>query len=167
MTDSPYYAIPAPGPARLLFLCDHAGREIPETLNKLGLDRGDFMTHIASDLGAGALTERLAARFAAPAILGRWSRLLADLNRGEDDPTVVMRLSDGRIIPGNASLSPEEIAQRIALYHAPYHAAIKAKLDESMAAGLVPVLVSMHSFTPVWRGKPRPWHIGKIGRAHV
>jgi predicted N-formylglutamate amidohydrolase len=95
-----------------------------------------------------------------PAILARWSRLVVDLNRGADDPTVVMKLSDGRIIPGNRDSDPNSIAERIASYHAPYHAAIAARIAAARANGIVPVLVSMHSFTPIWRGTARPWHIG-------
>src|SRR6266700_7210551 len=112
----------------LLFLCDHAANAVPAELGTLGLSPTDFQAHIAYDIGAAPLTRALADRFAAPAILARWSRLLVDLNRGEDDPTVVMKLSDGRIIPGNRALDASAIAGRIASYHAPYHRAIAAHI---------------------------------------
>jgi predicted N-formylglutamate amidohydrolase len=144
----------------LLFLCDHAGNQVPEELGLLGLPEENFSAHIAYDIGAGALTRRLATRFGAFAILGRFSRLVVDLNRGEDDPTSVMRLSDGRIIPGNGALDEAGIARRLLRYHAPYHAEIAARIERARAGAVVPVLVSIHSFTPVWRGRARPWHIG-------
>jgi len=102
----------------------------------------------------------LAARFVSPAIIARWSRLVVDLNRGADDPTVVMKLSDGQIVPGNRALDQAGIKDRLQRYHAPYHAVIAERVAEASTAGIVPVLVSIHSFTPSWRGHARPWHIG-------
>jgi len=141
----------------LLFLCDHASNRLPE--GALGLDRGLLATHIAYDIGAAALTRALALTYGAPAFLGGWSRLLIDLNRGADDPTLVMKLSDGSVIPGNARVDSGEVARRIAHYHAPYHAAIDAALDRM---GPQAVVVSMHSFTPAWKGSPRPWEVGVL-----
>jgi predicted N-formylglutamate amidohydrolase len=69
-----------------------------------------------------------------------------------------MKLSDGSLIPGNARIGDDEIARRIALFHAPYHDAVDAEIDAMR--GTVPVLVSVHSFTPVWKGFARPWEIG-------
>jgi len=148
--------------APVLFLCDHAANAVPEELGMLGLSEGDFAAHIAHDIGAASLTRVLADRFAAPAILARWSRLVIDLNRGADDPTVVVKLSDGRIIPGNRALDREAVASRIARYHAPYHERVAAEIARAQAQHIVPVLVSMHSFTPIWRGWARPWHIGVL-----
>jgi len=142
----------------VLFLCDHASNALPAAYGTLGLDAALFDTHIASDIGAATVTRALAEAFGAPAILARWSRLLVDLNRGEDDPTLVMKLSDSSLIPGNARIGPDEIARRIADFHAPYHAAIADEID---AMGM-PVLVSVHSFTPVWKGWQRPWEIGVL-----
>ena len=157
----PFEFVPPGAQARpgLIFVCDHAARALPPEYGSLGLDPTLFSTHIASDLGAGEVTRALAAHFGAPAILARWSRLLIDLNRGEDDPTLVMKLSDGSLIPGNAGADAAEIAKRIARFHAPYHAAI-AETIASM--GGVPVLISVHSFTPVWKGLRRPWEIGVL-----
>jgi predicted N-formylglutamate amidohydrolase len=148
--------------ATLLFLCDHASREVPGELDGLGLPAEAFGRHIASDIGAAGLTRKLAARFASPAILARWSRLVVDLNRGADDPTVVMKLSDGRIVPGNRQLDRDGVRERIRRYHAPYHAAIAEHVRGALQRGRVPVLISMHSFTPVWRGFRRAWHIGVL-----
>jgi hypothetical protein len=73
-----------------------------------------------------------------------------------------MKLSDGRIIPGNRDLDRKGIEDRVRQFHAPYHAAIATKIRDAASAGIVPILVSMHSFTPLWRGHPRPWHIGVL-----
>jgi len=161
-TAEPYELRNGASGGTIIFLCDHAANGVPPELGNLGLRPADFAAHIAYDIGAAALTRALADRFAAPALLARWSRLVIDLNRGADDPTVVMKLSDGRIIPGNRAADSTAIAERIARYHAPYHDAIAARIAEARAKGIVPVLVSMHSFTPVWRGNPRPWHVGVL-----
>ena len=150
------------GTGRLLFLCDHASNALPAGMDHLGLTPGLFQTHIAYDIGAAETTRALAGAYGAPAILGRWSRLLIDLNRGPDDPTLVMKLSDGSLIPGNRQANEAEVAHRRALFHAPYHRAIGRKIDAIMAEGAAPVLVSMHSFTPVWKNAPRPWEVGVL-----
>ena len=157
-----YEAHNGAAPAKLLFLCDHASNDVPPDLHNLGLAEDDFARHIAYDIGAAKLTRALADLATAPAILARWSRLVVDLNRGVDDPTVVMRLSDGRIIPANRDLSADAVEERIHRYHAPYHAAIAEKIGGARAQDVVPILISIHSFTPLWRGRARPWHIGVL-----
>ena len=91
--------------------------------------------------------------------MSRFSRLLIDPNRGEDDPTLIMRISDGAIIPGNHPISPQEWDRRIALFHRPYHDAIDRLIaDVTAATGSAPLILSLHSFTPFWKGVARPWH---------
>jgi predicted N-formylglutamate amidohydrolase len=148
--------------AGVLFLCDHATNALPAEYGDLGLPRAAFQRHIAYDIGADAVTRRLAARFGAPAVLTRFSRLLIDPNRGGDDPTLVMRISDGAIVPGNARIDAAEIERRRAIYWQPYRDAVSAMLAEMMAAGPVPAIVSIHSFTPSWRGEARPWEVGVL-----
>ncbi|MDE2183926.1 MAG: DUF1244 domain-containing protein [Alphaproteobacteria bacterium] len=163
MTDQAFERAVPSGPATgLIFLCDHASNAIPEAYAGLGLDRAALATHIAYDIGAAAVARALAHRFAAVAILARWSRLLIDLNRGEDDPTLVMKLSDGRVIAGNRDAGRQEIERRLRLYHAPYHRAIDDEIARSRVAGHVPALISIHSFTPSWKGRRRPWEIGVL-----
>ncbi|HWM62012.1 MAG TPA: N-formylglutamate amidohydrolase, partial [Rhizomicrobium sp.] len=146
MTENAFEAIPgSQNSSLLLLLCDHASNGLPPGLGTLGLEPQLFATHIAYDIGAAAVTRTLAAAYGAPALLGRWSRLLIDLNRGADDPTLVMKLSDGSIIPGNRDADAAEVARRVAAYHAPYHAVIAAELDR---IGSGAVIVSLHSFTP-------------------
>ncbi|WP_181706581.1 N-formylglutamate amidohydrolase [Chthonobacter rhizosphaerae] len=143
----------------LLLLCDHASNALPPEYGDLGLPAAEFDRHIAYDIGAAAVTRRLAALSGAPALLTRVSRLLIDPNRGEDDPTLVMRLSDGAVVPGNARADAAERRRRLEAFHRPYHQAIAARLDEAAARGIVPAIVSIHSFTPFWKGVPRPWHV--------
>jgi len=161
MTDPPFeFIAAAESGSGLIFLCDHASNRFPAEYGTLGLDPTLMTTHIASDIGAAAVTRTLAARFGAPAVLARWSRLLIDLNRGEDDPTLVMKLSDGSIVPGNRGAG--QIADRIARFHVPYHARIAEEIDTQTTRGAVPVLISMHSFTPSWKGFARPWEVGVL-----
>jgi predicted N-formylglutamate amidohydrolase len=159
MTDAPFEFVPGRSGASLLFVCDHASNALPQAYGDLGLDPEILSTHIASDIGAAEMTRSLAAHFGAPAVLARWSRLLIDLNRGEDDPTLVMKLSDGSTIPGNRNADAAEVAARIAQFHAPYHAQIASELA---ALGGVPIIISMHSFTPAWKGRARPWEVGVL-----
>jgi predicted N-formylglutamate amidohydrolase len=144
----------------LIFVCDHASNTLPPDYGSLGLKAEAFQRHIAYDIGAAEVTHALSERFTAPAILGPYSRLLIDLNRGPDDPTLVMKLSDRAIIPGNAQADRAEVAKRLRLYYQPYHDRIEAEIVHVQSAGQAPVLISIHSFTPTWRGRKRPWHVG-------
>ena len=157
MMESAFETLLGSGQSPLLLLCDHASNALPPGFGSLGLDPHLFATHIAYDIGAAAATRALAGAYGAPAFLGRWSRLLIDLNRGPDDPTLVMKLSDGSIIPGNRHADAAEVAERLARYHAPYHAAIAGALDR---IGPQAVVISLHSFTPSWKGAPRKWDVG-------
>jgi predicted N-formylglutamate amidohydrolase len=94
--------------------------------------------------------------------MSRFSRLLIDPNRGVDDPTLLMRLSDGAVVPGNARADSTEKARRIERYYEPYHQAVDAAIEAAIAGGHPPALVSIHSFTPLWRGIRRPWEIGML-----
>lgn len=159
---APVEAVPGQICSGVLFLCDHASNALPPEYGDLGLPLGAFQRHIAYDIGCAGVTRALAARFDAPALLTCYSRLLIDPNRGADDPTLVMKLSDGAVIPGNARVDAAEIARRKALYWTPYRQEAGALLDKMTAIGPAPAIVSLHSFTPVWRGSPRPWRIGLL-----
>jgi predicted N-formylglutamate amidohydrolase len=163
MTDMPFERIGTPNAdSPLLFVCDHASNRLPAEYGSLGLSPHLFQTHIASDIGAAEITRTLAVEFNAVAILARWSRLLIDLNRGPDDPTLVMKLSDGNILAGNASADLEDVRRRLELFHAPYHNAIAREIAAMQGFGTVAVIISIHSFTPVWKGWKRPWEIGVL-----
>lgn len=152
--------------ADFIVLCDHASNALPSGYGTLGLDPAEFRRHIAFDIGAAGVARRLAGHLSAPAVLGRYSRLLIDLNRGEDDPTIVMKLSDGAVIPANRDVDPwrdrAEFERRIAAFHAPYHAEIEKLIARARAENIVPVIVSVHSFTPRWRSFIRPWETGLL-----
>lgn len=158
----PYRLIEGDVSTGLLILCDHAENRIPERYGTLGLMAQDLHRHIAYDLGAAGVAERLARELGAPAVLSRFSRLMIDPNRGLDDPTLIMQISDGLIVPGNAGLASEEIEERIGGYYRPYHQAIETALAAAIAGGKPPVVVSVHSFTQAWKGVPRPWSVGVL-----
>ena len=153
----PFEVLPGAGARPLLILCDHASNALPAEFGQLGLPEGEFRRHIAYDIGAGGVTRRLAEKLGAPAVLSGFSRLLIDPNRGPDDPTLVMKLSDGAVIPANARIGAAEIEDRLRRFHEPYHRAIAAWLDESAERGEVPAVLSVHSFTPSWKEAPRRW----------
>ena len=156
----PVEVVPGSVQSGILILCDHASNAVPPDLSDLGLPESEFARHIAYDIGAAAVTRSLARRLGAPAILTQFSRLVIDPNRGRDDPTLVMRLSDGAVVPGNAKVDDVEVQRRIARFYDPYDDAIADAIHKAMAAGHPPVVVTVHSFTPIWRGWPRPWHVG-------
>jgi predicted N-formylglutamate amidohydrolase len=157
-----YELVNADASPSLVFVSDHASNALPAGYGTLGLPPEDFARHIAFDIGAADVTRAMADAFAAPAVLGRYSRLLIDLNRGTDDPTLVMKLSDGAIISGNVTVGTAEINRRIIQYYQPYHDAIESLVARAKAQSLTPCIVSIHSFTPEWRGVARPWQIGVL-----
>lgn len=146
----------------MILLADHARNTVPAEYADLGLPHAQFQRHIAYDIGVEAVTRGLARVLGCPALMATYSRLLIDPNRGADDPTLIMRVSDGAVVPGNAGVDEAERERRIARFHRPYHAAIKAEIDLALAQGLDPVLVSLHSFTPTWKGIARPWDVGVL-----
>lgn len=146
--------------AGVILLCDHARNALPPEYGALGLPPGEFERHIAYDIGAEAVTRGLAARLEAIALLAGYSRLLIDPNRGLDDPTLIMKLSDGAVVPGNRDIDDAERQRRIDRYYLPYHTAITQEIEALIAARIRPILVSIHSFTPAWKDVRRPWHAG-------
>lgn len=152
--------VAGPADAGLVLLCDHARNVFPPGYGTLGLPAAQLKRHIAYDIGAEAITKHLAVSLGVPAVHTHYSRLLIDPNRGADDPTLIMRLSDGAIVPGNRHLDAAERDKRIALYYRPYHAAVGRVLDQCVATGVTPAILSIHSFTESWKAVPRPWHAG-------
>ena len=145
--------------AGVVLLCDHASNALPAAYGTLGLAPAQLQRHIAYDIGAAAITERLALALDAPAVLTRYSRLLIDPNRGDDDPTLIMRLSDGAVIPGNADFTAAEAAHRLQRYYRPYHAAASRIVAACCSTGRLPLVFSVHSMTDAWKGVARPWHV--------
>lgn len=147
----------------MVLLADHAGRELPDQYGDLGLPASEFDRHIAYDIGVEQVTRELAARLGVPAVMARFSRLLIDANRGEDDPTLIRQLYDGTIVPANYPMSAEERERRLDRYYRPYHDAVGSMVASVAAAtGAAPFIFSLHSFTPVMQGRARPWHAGVL-----
>ena len=156
----PYLTYNSSGSARVLLVADHASPFFPAAMNQLGLEDWVLDRHVTWDIGSDQLTEYLADLLDAPAILAGFSRLIIDPNRKLDDPTAFVQVSDGISIPGNLALNAEQKALRVQSFFAPYHGAIARRLDEFHAGGTVPVLISVHTCTPVFAQLVRPWHIG-------
>ncbi len=159
---APYERLPGNAGCGLILVADHARNALPAQYGALGLEASEFERHIAYDIGIEAVLRGLCERLQAPGVMACFSRLLIDANRGLKDPTLIMQISDGAVVPGNVGLSVEEREARIARYHAPYHAHVGLVVDEAIASGVQPVLVSLHSFTPMWRGRPRVWEAGVL-----
>ncbi len=161
MTYFPFHVDGAERPARWLITCDHATNTVPPFVNggTLGLEAPEMGRHIAYDVGAAGVTRALAGEMDAPAILSNFSRLVIDPNRGEDDPTLLMKLYDGTIISGNRHADAAELEMRLNRCYRPYHDALAKMAARQMDT----VIVSVHSFTPQLKGRPlRPWHIGLL-----
>ena len=154
----PFEVVPGDVTGGLIILCDHASNYIPKSYQSLGLPAAELERHIAYDIGARQVTLQLARALRAPAVLSNFSRLLIDPNRDTDDPTLVMKIADGAVVPGNVGADEAEIGRRVARFHAPYHQALARIIDEAVAAGVPPALFSVHSFTPAFKDQDRPWH---------
>lgn len=140
-----------------LITCDHASNYVPKAVNNgsLGITKEDMHRHIAYDLGAEGLSQSLGNLLDAPVLCSGFSRLVIDPNRGEEDPTLLMKLYDGTIIPGNHMADIAEHNRRVKNYYRPYHQAY-SKLAVKKCA-----ILAIHSFTPQLKGHPpRPWEVG-------
>lgn len=161
MTEKPFQIDGETRPGRWLVTCDHATNHVPEWVGggDLGIAPQDMARHIAYDVGAAGLARALAQALDSPYIGSDFSRLVIDPNRGEDDPTLVMKLYDGTIIPANRRVDTAETGHRLSRLYRPYHAAL-ARLA---ARRPDTVICAIHSFTPCLRGRaPRPWHVGVL-----
>jgi predicted N-formylglutamate amidohydrolase len=146
----------------LFLTADHAGKLMPRRLGDLGVSAAELQRHIAWDIGIAATSRRLAHKLDAFLILQTYSRLAIDCNRSPEVPSSLCVLSERTEIPGNRDLSAAQRQLRIAEIFDPYHARIVAELDRRRAEGRPTVLIAMHSFTPVFKGVARPWHIGVL-----
>ena len=150
------------GSSPFVFTCDHASNFLPAEFGTLGLPAEDLSRHIAWDPGALPVARRMAEALDATLVETGISRLVIDCNRPLDAPDLVPPVSETTIIPGNAGLSDKQRAERVALSWRPFHDTIAEIVDKRLALGQETRLVSVHSFTPVYKGKSRPWHIGII-----
>lgn len=148
--------------APVVLSCDHAGNAIPEALGTLGLHDTERARHIAWDIGALGVAREMSALLDAPLVAQRYSRLVIDCNRPPGHPQLIPPSSEATEVPGNRSL-PEAARQvRTQSIYAPYHTALSDLLDGRRARGRATVFVAVHSFTPVYLGEARPWHLGVL-----
>ncbi len=142
--------------------CDHGGRAIPRRLGRLGLTEADTLRHIAWDIGIAAVGRQISAQLDAALIIQTYSRLVIDCNRDPSVPSSIAESSEDTEIPGNRDLTETDRAARRDAIFRPYQDSIAAALDHRKAAGRPSALVALHSFTPVFRGVSRPWHVGVL-----
>ena len=159
---APVFELRPEGRSPFLFTCDHYGRLIPRALGDLGLPESEMSRHIAWDVGIAGVAERLSAQLDAHLVAQRYSRLVIDCNRPPNVPSSIPRISEASTIPGNENLTREAAETRRREIFDPYHARIDAIIARRLSAGMPTVLVALHSFTPVYAGIARPWHIGTL-----
>jgi predicted N-formylglutamate amidohydrolase len=168
LPDSLFSTQPAPivenvsGQGGVVLICEHAGQLLPRSLGSLGLDTEAMSTHIAWDIGAAGLARTLSKQLDAPLILQRYSRLVFDCNRVMEAPDAIVEVSDGVEIPANQYISAAERKSRFDQVYTPFERAIEQVIDDCQQLGTSPVIVCIHSFTPVFKGKQRSLDLGII-----
>jgi len=150
------------GQSVFFLTCDHGGRAIPRRLDRLGLAEPDTMRHIAWDIGIAGVGRLLSPLLDATLIVQTYSRLVIDCNRDPAVPSSIPEISEDTEIPGNRGLTPASRTARVEAVFRPYHDRIAVALDRRQGEGRASVLVALHSFTPVFRGVSRPWHVGVL-----
>jgi predicted N-formylglutamate amidohydrolase len=158
----PVLEVNAKGNSPFLLTCDHYGRTIPRILGDLGVPEGELTRHIAWDPGIAGVSEPLSEQLDAHLIAQRYSRLVIDCNRPPGTLSSIPRISEATIIPGNEALARDAVEARRQAIFDPYHRRIREVIDRRARNGVPTVLVSLHSFTPVYAGIARPWHIGTL-----
>ncbi|MEA2941485.1 MAG: hypothetical protein QOD09_2014 [Bradyrhizobium sp.] len=158
----PVFEENAAGRSPFLLTCDHYGRLVPRALGDLGLPASELTRHIAWDIGIAEVAEQLANRLDAHLIAQRYSRLVIDCNRPPCVASSIPVLSEATTVPGNEGLTPAAAEARRQAIFEPYHRRIGEVIDRRLRQGMPTVLVSLHSFTPVYAGIARPWHIGTL-----
>ncbi len=161
-TDEPpaFELVNPDGRGRALLVCDHASARMPRRLGTLGVRDVDLVRHVAWDIGAAAVARRLSELLDAPLLLSGYSRLVIDCNRPLDVESAFCTRSEDVVVPGNLALSDTDKAARAATFYWPYQDAVHALVEARMGGERPPVMVSVHSFTPTYHGRARPWQIG-------
>ena len=156
----PFEIVNPGGAGRAILVCDHASRRIPRRLGTLGVDPRALSRHIAWDIGAADVARRLSVTLDAPLVLCDYSRLVIDCNRPHWAGDAFTTLSEDVEIPGNRDLGPANRTARIDEVFRPYQGAVDRVVQSRMGRARPPIMVSVHSFTPVYLGRRRPWDIG-------
>lgn len=159
---SPFYVVNALADLPILLVCDHASCRFPFALGDMGLDPFAQRCHLAIDIGAGSLTERLAKSLGVTAVIAQYSRLVVDCNRQLMDPGAFLEYGDGILVPGNRNLSQSDKDARAEAIYWPYHRAIDEQIKRLKAVGPPPAFISVHSFTPVLNGVSRTIEMGVL-----
>lgn len=149
-------------PAPFLLTCEHAGKRLPAGIETTRQDRIRLGEHWGWDPGAWALTRALSRSLGAPAVGARFSRLWIDPNRHPADPTLIRREIEGTPVSFNARLSTRKVLERLRNFHAAYHDELDAALVRQLLAGVRPWIVAVHSFTPMFAGRPRGFDYGLL-----
>ena len=152
----------ASGRSPFFLTCDHAGRRIPRALGDMGMPAAEFERHIAWDIGAAAVSRLMSEALDAPLVEQVYSRLVIDCNRDPSVESAMPEVSELTTIPANVCLSQAARTARIEEIFEPYHAVIARLLEKRTQDGRETILVAMHSFTPVFKGFVRPWHVGVL-----
>jgi predicted N-formylglutamate amidohydrolase len=159
---SPVLEHNAVGRSPFLLTCDHYGRIIPRKLADLGVPQRELARHIAWDIGIAGVAEALSGHLDAHLIAQRYSRLVIDCNRPPGAASSIPRISEATLIPGNEAIGRDAAQARREAIFDPYHRRIREAIDHRLRQNRPTVLVSLHSFTPVYAGIARPWHIGTL-----
>jgi predicted N-formylglutamate amidohydrolase len=150
------------GASPILLVCEHAGRVIPKSLDCLGLPDSELERHIAYDIGAGPVARGIAERLDAPLVLQRYSRLVYDCNRPPQSPGAIPEMSELTKIPGNLGLTEAQREARINAIYRPFLSNVDRLIERRLAAGRPVIFVTIHSFTPVFKGIMRMMHVGLL-----
>ncbi|MBD8892234.1 N-formylglutamate amidohydrolase [Roseibium litorale] len=166
---APDVAVPPPvktlneaGTGPFVLVCDHASNRVPPGYGTLGLSEADLKAHIAWDPGALGVAQALSRLTNSPLVHSNISRLIIDCNRDTSAPDLIPPVSELTVVPGNQGLDEAERERRIALSHTPFHAAIDALIEKRLADGRQTAIISIHTYTPIYKGIARPWEIGLI-----
>jgi predicted N-formylglutamate amidohydrolase len=158
--EPPVVLVNGGGRSPYVLISEHASNRLPKSLGTLGLPESELQRHIAWDIGAEKVARLLSRLIDAPLVLQRYSRLAYDCNRPPDSADAMPVISETTHIPGNRNLSPDDKLMRVHEIYRPFHAAIADLLDRRAAGGTRSMVVTIHSFTPVYKGKPRAVELG-------
>lgn len=142
----------------IVLVCEHASSHIPVPLNDLGLSLAARQSHVAWDPGALGVATTMAQELDAVLVASTVSRLVYDCNRPPDAPDAMPARSETYDIPGNVGLTQADKQDRFARYYDPFRDAVAAEI----ARREDPVIVTIHSFTPVFHGEPRRVELGVV-----
>ena len=159
---SPFYVVNPLSEAPVLLICDHASCRFPQALGDMGLDPFARRCHLAIDIGAGKLTEKIAKSLGFTAVIAQYSRLVIACNRQLMDPGAFLEYGDGIVVPGNRNLTQADKDARADAIYWPYHNAIEDQITRLRAVGPAPAFISIHSFTPVLNGVARDVQMGVL-----